>query len=66
MHRAPVLEQQGSRDRRIAGVGINGRPVLRGVQEDFGELAILEPANASGVPNAAMLEVDQLVPASVR
>jgi hypothetical protein len=63
LDRAAVLQKQGSGHGRVTRVGVNGGPMLRGVQENFSERAILEPANAGGVPNAAMLEVEQLVPA---
>src|SRR4051794_28856884 len=64
--RASVLQQQRGRHGGVTGIGVNGRPVLRGVQEDFSGPAVLEPAHAGGVSDAPMLEVEQFVAAPVR
>jgi hypothetical protein len=60
-----VLEKQGSGHSGIAGVHINGSAVLCGAKEDFSEPAIHEPASAGRVPDAAVLKVDKLVPATI-
>jgi hypothetical protein len=61
---APVLQQQRRRHGRITSIGINGRPLLSGVQKDFRERAIFEPVDPGCVTDAAMLKVDKLVLAS--
>jgi hypothetical protein len=60
------LEKQGSGHSGIAGVHINGSAVLCGAKEDFSEPTVLEPASAGRVPDAAMLEIEQLVSTTVR
>jgi hypothetical protein len=61
-----VLEKQGSSHSGIAGVHVNGCPVLCGAQEDFSEPAILEPTGPGRIPDAAVLEIEQLVATTVR
>jgi hypothetical protein len=63
---AAVLEKQGSSYRGITGVQVNGRPVLCSAQEDFSELAILEAAGPGRIPDATVLEIEQLVTTPVR
>src|SRR3984893_9245123 len=61
-----MLEQERGCDRSIPRVHVNGGPVLSGVQEDFGQITVLEPPNASSVIDARLLETEQLVAAPVR
>jgi len=63
--RATVLEKERSGYSGITGMHVNGRPMLRGAQENFRRPAILEAAHASRVPDAAVLELEQLVSTSV-
>jgi hypothetical protein len=61
-----VLEKQGSSHSGIAGVHVNGCSVLCSGQEDFGEAAILKPARPGRIPDAAVLEFEQFMTASIR
>jgi hypothetical protein len=47
------------------GVGIEARPVLGRVQQDFDQAAVIEPAGARRVGNAGVLKTYQLVLATV-
>jgi hypothetical protein len=58
---ATVLQQERGRDGRISRVHVNSSSVLAGIQEDFCQIAVLEPADARGVVNPAVLKVKQLV-----
>jgi hypothetical protein len=62
---ATVLEQERGCDGGIPRVHVHGGAVLRGGQKDFGQLAILEPADARGVVYSAVLETEQFVTAPV-
>ena len=64
-HRAAVLEKQRSGHGGIAGVHVNGCPVLCGVQKDFCKRTIFEPADAERVADPAVLEVQQFMTAPV-
>jgi hypothetical protein len=55
---ATMLEQERGGDCSIPRAYVDGSPVLVGIQEDFCQLAVLEPANASDVVDAAMLEAE--------
>src|SRR6202022_4364984 len=65
VHMATVLEQKRGSDRCIPRAHVNRGSVLVGIQEDFGQIAVLKPAYARCVMYAAMLEAEQFVPASV-
>jgi hypothetical protein len=52
---ATVLQQERGRDGRISRVHVNGSSVLAGIQEDFCQIAVLKPAEASGVVDAPVL-----------
>src|SRR5262249_20106546 len=65
VRRAAVLQQQGGRHRRVAGVCVNGCPVLAGSEEDLSEGAVLEPADAGRIPDPFVLEGQELVSAAV-
>ena len=43
VHMATVLKQERGCDRGIPCVYVNGGPVLAGIQEDFCQIAVLEP-----------------------
>jgi hypothetical protein len=60
-----VLKEQGSSHSGIAGVHVNGRPVLCGAKKDFSEPAILEAAGAGRIPDATVFEIEQFMPAPV-
>src|ERR1700730_11527085 len=66
IYMATVLEQERGCNRSIPRVHVNGGPVLAGVQEDFCQITVLEPPNASGVVDAPMLEAEQLVATPAR
>jgi hypothetical protein len=53
-----MLEKEGHSHSSIAGVHINGGPVLCGVQEDFGYSAILKAADTGRIPNARVFEIE--------
>jgi hypothetical protein len=53
-----VLEKQGGRHSGIAGVYVNSCPVLGRVQKDFSKPAILEPASAGRISDAAVLKIE--------
>jgi hypothetical protein len=53
------------RHRRVAGVHVNGCALLGGIEENFSEGAVLEPANPSRVTDAPVLKGQELVSAAV-
>ncbi|MFZ2139761.1 MAG: hypothetical protein WAV78_23010 [Xanthobacteraceae bacterium] len=61
----PVLEQERACDGSIARIHVDSRPVLCGGQENFRQVAILEPADARGVVYSAVLEAKQFVASPV-
>src|SRR3984893_12207688 len=63
---ATVLEQERGSDRCIPRAHVDRGSVLVGIQEDLCQFAVLEPAEASGVVDAPMLEAEQLVATPVR
>jgi hypothetical protein len=68
IERAPVLQQQRGGDGRVASIGVEERAMLGRRQKNFSRLlaGIVKEANASGVGQAAMLELDNEMRAPVR
>ena len=60
-----MLEKQRSGHSGIAGVQINGCPVLCGAKEDFSESPIIKATDASRIPDATVLEIEQFMRAPV-
>jgi hypothetical protein len=58
VHRAAMLEKQGSGHSGITGVYINSRSVSRRIQEYLSRSTSFESADTHGVANAYVLEVE--------